>query len=120
MCCNYVAITRPRTELFFKASWVITTMLLERKKDWKEFLSSEDEEKLNELLKKMTKYRGAYQNAGDVKIAQMWCALLELHKENKLLQKRLWTVEDILEGMFEKIRKQERERVDLAKSLEKF
>lgn len=99
---------------------VSTNMLLQRKKDWKEFLSAEDEEKLNDVLKKIAKYRGAYQNAEEVKNAQLWCALLEVYKENKLLQKRLWTLEDLLDGMFDKIRKQERERIDLAKSLEKF
>ncbi len=95
-------------------------MLLERKKDWKEFLSAEDEEKLNEILKRASKHRGAYQNAEETRIAQLWCALLELRKENVILQKRLHDIEDLLEGMFEKIRKQERERIDLAKSLEKF
>lgn len=95
-------------------------MLLTQKKDWKEFLSSEDEEKLNQMLKKISRYRGAYQNADEVKNAQLWCAILELQKENLILQKRLHDIEDLLEGMFDKIRKHERERVDLAKSLEKF
>lgn len=95
-------------------------MLLGQRKDWKELLSADEEEKLNEILKKISKYKGAYQNAEDTKAAQLWCAILELHRENMILQKKLQTIEDILEGMFDKIRKQERERIDLTKSLEKF
>ena len=95
-------------------------MILGQRKDWKEFLSVDDEEKLNDILKKISKYRGAYQNSEEIKNAQLWCALLESHKENRILQKRLNALEDLLEGMFDKIRKQERERVDLARSLEKF
>ncbi len=95
-------------------------MFFEPKKDWKEFLSAADEDKLNELLKTIAKHRGAYQNAEEVKVAQLWCAILELQKENISLQKRLHYIEDMLEGMFEKVRKQERERLELSKSLEKF
>lgn len=94
--------------------------MLLRKKDWKEFLPLDDEEKLNQILKDIAKHRGAYQNAEEIKVAQLWSAILELHKKNMILHKRLYTLEDILEGMFEKIRKQERDRVELAKSLERF
>ncbi len=89
-------------------------------KDWKEFLSADDEKKINEILGKIAKYRGAYKNSDDVRISQLWCAVLELAKENASLQKRIQGMEDLLEGMFEKVRKHEREKIELAKSLEKF
>ncbi len=95
-------------------------MFFEPKKDWKEFLAAADEDKLNELLKRISKHRGAYQNAEDVKNSQLWCAVLELHKENQSLQKRMQYIEDMLESMFEKVRKEERSRIELSKSLERF
>ena len=95
-------------------------MFFSPKKDWKQYLSADSEERLNEILRKVAKHRGAYRNADDVKIAQLWCAVLELQRENLLLQKKLTRIEDVFDAMFEKARKQEREREELAKSLEKF
>lgn len=95
-------------------------MLFAPSKDWKQYLSSDDEKKLNEILNKIAKYKGAYRNSEDVKISQLWSAVLELSKGNDALQKRVQNLEDLLEGMFEKVRKQERDRIDLTKSLEKF
>lgn len=91
-----------------------------KKKDWKQLLQAEDESRLNDFLRKLTKYRGAYKNAEDVKSAQLWCALLELSKENAILQRRLKDFEDVFEGMFEKMKKRDEERKELAKSLERF
>lgn len=95
-------------------------MFFNSTKDWKQFMSLEDEERLNQILKKISKYRGAYKNADDVKIAQLWCSILELSKQNKILQGKLTRIEDILEGMFSRVREQEREREELARSLESF
>jgi hypothetical protein len=95
-------------------------MFFNATKDWKQYLSAEDEEKLNEILIKVAKYRGAYKNADDVKVAQLWCTILELRKENLILQSKMKKIEDVFEAMFEKVRKQEREREELAKSLERF
>lgn len=95
-------------------------MLFTSTKDWKQYLTAEDEERLNEILKRVSKYRGAYKNAEEIKIAQIWCTVLELRKENAFLQKKIERLEDILEGMFSKIRKEEREKTSLKESLEKF
>lgn len=91
-----------------------------QQKDWKQFLSIDDENKLNDVLRKVAKYRGAYRNASDIKTAQLWCTLLELRKENLLLQQRLERIEDILNGMFDKIRRQEAEKDKLIESLKRF
>ena len=95
-------------------------MLLKRTNDWKEFLSYQDEERLNEILKKVAKYRGAYKNADDVKMAQMWCAVLDLKKENLILQKRLNKLQFFFDGMLERVRKQESEDMEMIKNLERF
>ena len=95
-------------------------MLLKRTNDWKEFLSYQDEERLNEILKKVAKYRGAYKNADDVKMAQLWCAMLELKKENLILLKRLNRISFLMDGMFDRFRKQEEEDREMIRSLERF
>ncbi len=95
-------------------------MLLKSTRDWKEFLAPEDEEKLNEFLKKVAKQRSAYKNADDVKIAQLWSAMLELRKENLILQKRLNEMEDIFQAIHERMKRRHEEKEELIKSLEKF
>ena len=89
-------------------------------KDWKQFLSIEDENKLNDILKKISKYRGAYRNAPDIKFAQIWCAILELRKDSLLLQQRLERIEYLLGGMFDRIKKEEAEKDKLLESLKSF
>ena len=95
-------------------------MLLRKVNDWKQFLPSEDEEKLNETLKRVARYRGAYKNADDVKIAQLWCAILELRKGNLILQKKLNRIQFILDGLFERVRKQREKDEEIIKALETF
>jgi len=95
-------------------------MLFNGTKDWKQYLSLEDEERMNELLRKISKYRGAYKNASDIKIAQLWCALLETRKENKVLLKKIQRTERFFSAMFEIQRKNEEEERELLASLEKF
>lgn len=95
-------------------------MLIKSMKDWKQFLDSEDEEKLNRLLKEVAKHRGAYRNADDVKIAQLWSAFLEMRKENDSLRRRVDDMESIFEFIYSKMKKRHEEREELFKSLEKF
>ena len=56
-------------------------MLFQKEKDWKDFLSDEAKEILSKLLDSAKKHRYAYMQAEDVKVAQLWCALVELRKE---------------------------------------
>ncbi len=95
-------------------------MLFTSTKDWKQYLSAEDEEKLNELLKRVSRHRGAYKNADEIKIAQLWCAFLEARSENVTLKKRLERLEYLLEGTFSRVREEEREKNRTIESLEKF
>lgn len=56
-------------------------MLFQKEEDWKNFLSDEAKEILAKLLDSTRKHRAAYMQAEDVKVAQLWCALVELKKQ---------------------------------------
>lgn len=89
-------------------------------KDWKSYLAPKDEEKMNEILKNLERYRGAYRNASDSKGAQLWCAVLELSKVQSSLDERLADMEEIFETMFRKMRLRDDEKKQLMKSLGTF
>ncbi len=55
--------------------------------DWKQLLPIEEQETLGEMLERIKKYEYAYLRADDVKVAQLWCALVELIKELKEIKK---------------------------------
>lgn len=95
-------------------------MLFKISDDWKQLLATEDEARLNDLLKRTAKYRSAYKNAHDVKTAQLWTALLEMRKENLALVNRLKKLEFVFEGVKDRIRQQESAERELLESLEKF
>ena len=92
-------------------------MFFRNEKNWKGFLSLSDEEEMNRILERTAKYRPAYKNAEDVKMAQLWCALLEMRKDTLNLNKRLERIEFILQGMFDR---EEKKRQELLDSLRKF
>lgn len=48
--------------------------------DWKECLQPEDQQVLADILNTTKRHKGAYIQAEDVKIAQLWCALVEMKK----------------------------------------
>lgn len=56
-------------------------MIFKEKEDWKNYLNEKDKEILAELLTSAKKHRSAYFQADDVKIAQLWTALIELKKD---------------------------------------
>ncbi len=67
-------------------------MFSRKKDDWKDNLNEDAKQTLAEILENIKKYRGAYSNAEDVKIAQLWTALIEIKKElneNNRLVKRV-------------------------------
>jgi hypothetical protein len=88
--------------------------------DWKEFLTPSDEEKMNEILNRLKKYRGAYKNSSDMKTAQLWAAILELTKTQENVNKRLSEIEDVFETAFERMWIKQKRSRDLHKSLETF
>jgi hypothetical protein len=56
-------------------------MVFNDEKDWKEFLSKDAQQILAELLERAKDHQGAYMQAEDVKIAQLWAALIEIKKD---------------------------------------
>jgi len=57
------------------------SVFFEKEEDWKDFLASDAQQQLAELFENTKKHKGAYLQSGDVKIAQLWCALVEMKKE---------------------------------------
>ncbi len=94
-------------------------MLFKSTKDWKQCFSPEDEEKLNEVLKKAAKHRCAYKLAEDVKVAQLWAAVLELYKHDLLLQKRIEELEELINLLYKFMKERHEVRDELLKKLER-
>ncbi|HLD83266.1 MAG TPA: hypothetical protein VI979_00235 [archaeon] len=88
--------------------------------DWKEFLAPKDEERINEILKKVARHRGAYSRAADSKNAQLWCAALELFGAQEALSERLEEMEGVFESMFQRMRFRDEEKKELQRSLDTF
>jgi len=76
-------------------------MLFDEEIDWKEFLSTEEQVELAELIEKTKKYKGAYMQAEDVKVAQMWCALIKMSKRLRKTQERLEKLESTMKALAE-------------------
>ncbi|MBI5347193.1 MAG: hypothetical protein HZB66_01140 [Candidatus Aenigmarchaeota archaeon] len=95
-------------------------MLFNTAKNWKEFLSPRDEERLNMILNQIARHRGAYKNSDEIKIAQIWCAILETKKENALLYKKVRRLEMVLEAALQRISDEEKEKRDIIENLEGF
>jgi hypothetical protein len=95
-------------------------MLFKSTRDWKTLLTPEDERRLNEVIERAAKHRGAYFNAEEVKVAQIWCALLEARKENAQLEARIKRLEYLLGGVLSRNKRLADARGDLLESLGKF
>lgn len=92
-------------------------MLLKTNKNWKKYLNVDDEALLNKIIEDVAKYRSAYKNAEDVKIAQLWCALLEMEKKIQKLDARMKRIEFIFDAIAQRM---EEERSSLIKTLRGF
>lgn len=92
-------------------------MLINATKNWKKYLSIDDEIILNDILMRTAKHRGAYRNADDIKIAQLWAAMIENKKQMNALDERLKRIERLLGGLLERGREEEEK---LLKSLRNF
>ncbi len=88
-----------------------------KKADWKECLSAESEQELNELLESIRKHKCAYRNAENVQVAQVWCGLVEMKRAMNKLEDRLEYIEKVLGGMFTT---HNEEKDKLIKSLVRF
>jgi hypothetical protein len=61
--------------------------------DWKNYLNDEDKKILAEILTSTRKYSCAYSKADDVKVAQLWTALIEIKKDLNEIKNVLGKVE---------------------------
>src|SRR3989344_6170220 len=79
-------------------------LFFQKKDDWKSSLQKKDEKKLNEILVKTEKHKMAYLKSNNIKIAQLWSALLEMEKEKEYMERRIRRMEYIFSGMTERLR----------------
>ncbi|MBI4009809.1 MAG: hypothetical protein HY361_01255 [Candidatus Aenigmarchaeota archaeon] len=66
----------------------------DKREDWKEFLIPEAKQTLSNLIDSVKRHRGAYSHADDVKIAQLWSALIEIKNELDGVKQTLGKLED--------------------------
>ncbi len=66
----------------------------EKKEDWKEFLIPEAKEVLLNLIDSAKRHRGAYSHADDVKVAQLWSALIEMKNELDHMKREMGKLEE--------------------------
>lgn len=71
----------------------------EKEEDWKGFLNPDAQQILAELLESTKKHKGAYIQADDVKIAQIWAALVEMKKEMDEIKQLLGKVSEPWEAV---------------------
>ena len=64
------------------------------KEDWKEFLVPEAKQILSNIIDAAKRHRGAYSHADDVKIAQLWAALIEMKNELDHVKQTLGNLEE--------------------------
>jgi hypothetical protein len=69
--------------------------------DWKEYLQPEDQQVLAEILNTTKRHKGAYCQAEDVKVAQLWCALVEMKKKLDELTKNQKILEEPFRAIVE-------------------
>jgi len=80
-------------------------------KDWKELLSEDMQAELAELIERAKKHRGAYMQADDVKVAQLWSALAEISKEIKDIKRRISRLESLARGFVEAAEEAKRQAI---------
>ena len=76
-------------------------MIFGKEEDWKDLLDNESEAELSELIEKTKQHRCAYMQADDVKVAQVWCALVEVSKKLKEVDSRLTRLESMVRDFTE-------------------
>jgi hypothetical protein len=95
-------------------------MLFKVVDDWKQYLPPEDEVRLNEIIKNVSKHRNAYRASKDIKVAQLWCAILEMRKENQAMYRKMKRLQMVIDGFADVIRNIDADDKKLLDSLEKF
>jgi len=76
-------------------------VLFGEEKDWKEDLCDDIKVDMAELIEIAKRNRCAYMQADDVKVAQLWCALAEVFKNQRKIESRIERLEGALKAMAE-------------------
>lgn len=95
-------------------------MVFDEEQDWKDLLDKDSQQVLAELLDRAKDHKAAYMQAEDVKVAQLWAALVEMKKDmecyEKLIERLTGPFKAIVEvGEIEKRKAIERMVRDLLK-----
>jgi hypothetical protein len=80
--------------------------------DWKELLAESDQEVLAQLLDSTKKHKCAFIHGEDVKVAQLWCALIEMKKEMRKLGDLVTKVEEPFRNIVEMGEIEKRKTID--------
>ncbi len=73
----------------------------DEKEDWKEFLIPEAQQTLASLIESAKFHKGAYTRSEDVKVAQLWSALIEIKKELDAVKEMYGKVEGPFKAIVE-------------------
>jgi hypothetical protein len=76
-------------------------MIFDEERDWKDLLSRDAQQILAEVFEKTKDHKGAYLAADDVKVAQVWCAVIELTKECAKIKEQLAMLSGPFKGIVE-------------------
>jgi len=74
-------------------------VLFGEERDWKEDVCGPAQELLAELIEMAKKHRCAYTQADDVKVAQLWCALVEVTRELRETKAKVEKMEKAFKGL---------------------
>lgn len=74
-------------------------MLFGEEKDWKEYLCGNAQVELAEIIERAKQHKCAYMQADDVKVAQLWAALIEVSRQIKKLEEKVEKSETALKGI---------------------
>ena len=80
--------------------------------DWKEFLVPEAQKTLADLLNAAKRHKAAYMQAEDVKVAQLWAALVEMKNELDCVKRSQVMVEGPFRAIVEMGEREKRRAIE--------
>lgn len=72
-----------------------------KEEDWKDYLAPDAKKTLADMLNTTKMHKGAYMQADDVKVAQLWCAVVELKKRLDAMQNAQVKLEEPFQAIVE-------------------
>jgi len=87
-------------------------MVRKAEEDWKDFLGPDARAALAEVLNSTRKHKGAYMHSDDVKVAQLWSAIIEMNKKIDNIQKVQVRLEEPFKAIVEVGDKEKRRAIE--------